>query len=120
MLVITPVPLPPGVVVPCRALGILKMEDEGGVDGKVIAVPTARSCRCTPRSRSLDDLPEIQLAQIKHFFEHCKDLDAGKWVKVLGWEGKRTPPTRKSPTALPPTTRRRPDPAGGRCFRPPL
>ena len=88
VLVITPVPLPPGVVVPCRALGILKMEDEGGVDGKVIAVPTAKILPLYAKIESLDDLPEIQLAQIKHFFEHYKDLDAGKWVKVLGWEGK--------------------------------
>lgn len=88
VLVITPVPLPPGVVVPCRALGILKMEDEGGVDGKVIAVPTAKILPLYAKIESLEDLPEIQLAQIKHFFEHYKDLDAGKWVKVLGWEGK--------------------------------
>jgi inorganic pyrophosphatase len=88
VLVITPVPLPPGVVVPCRALGILKMEDEGGVDGKVIAVPTAKILPLYGKIESLEDLPEIQLLQIKHFFEHYKDLDAGKWVKVLGWEGK--------------------------------
>lgn len=88
VLVITPVPLPPGVVVPCRALGILKMEDEGGVDGKVIAVPTAKILPLYAKIESLEDLPEIQLLQIKHFFEHYKDLDAGKWVKVLGWDGK--------------------------------
>ena len=112
VLVITPVPLPPGVVVPCRALGILKMEDEGGVDGKVIAVPTAKILPLYAKIESLEDLAEIQLAQIKHFFEHYKDLDAGKWVKVLGWEGKEAA-HQESPTASLPTTRRRPESLAG-------
>ena len=87
VLVITPVPLPPGVVVPCRALGILKMEDEGGVDGKVLAVPTEKILPLYSQWQSLSDLNPISLKQIEHFFEHYKDLDPGKWVKVLGWDG---------------------------------
>jgi len=87
VLVITPVPLPPGVVVPCRALGILKMEDEGGVDGKVLAVPTDKILPLYARWKSLEDLNPTRLKSIEHFFEHYKDLDAGKWVKVTGWDG---------------------------------
>jgi len=88
VLVITPVPLPPGVVVPCRALGILKMEDEGGVDGKVLAVPTDKILPLYSRWQSHEDLNPVRLKAIEHFFEHYKDLDPGKWVKVLGWAGK--------------------------------
>ncbi len=87
VLVVTPVPLPPGVVVPCRALGILKMEDEGGVDGKVLAVPTEKILPLYSRWKSHTDLNPIRLKAIEHFFEHYKDLDPGKWVKVLGWDG---------------------------------
>jgi len=84
----TPVPLPPGVVVPCRALGILKMEDEGGVDGKVLAVPTEKILPLYSQWQKLEDLNPVRLKAIEHFFEHYKDLDAGKWVKVQGWDGK--------------------------------
>lgn len=88
VLVITPVPLPPGVVVPCRALGILKMEDEGGQDGKVLAVPTEKILPLYSQWKSLESLNPVRLKAIEHFFEHYKDLDPGKWVKVLGWGDK--------------------------------
>ena len=87
VLVMTPFPLPPGVVVPCRVLGILMMEDEAGVDGKVLAVPTAKILAQYAKIESIADVPEITLAQISHFFEHYKDLEKGKWVKVQGWQG---------------------------------
>ncbi len=87
VLVMTPFPLPPGVVVPCRALGILMMEDEGGMDGKVLAVPTEKILARYSNIQSLADIHELQLQQISHFFEHYKDLEKGKWVKVKGWEG---------------------------------
>lgn len=87
VLVITPVPLPPGVVVPCRAIGILKMEDEGGLDGKVLAVPTDKILPLYSRWKTLEDLNPMRLKAIEHFFEHYKDLDSGKWVKVQGWGG---------------------------------
>jgi len=87
VLVITPFPLIPGVVVPCRAIGILKMEDEGGVDGKVLAVPTDKILPIYKHWQKPEDMNELRLKQIAHFFEHYKDLEAGKWVKVLGWEG---------------------------------
>ncbi|MDD2546114.1 MAG: inorganic diphosphatase [Burkholderiaceae bacterium] len=87
VLVITPFPLSPGVVVPCRPLGILMMEDEAGVDGKVLAVPTEKILPTYSHLQSVDDVHPITLKSISHFFEHYKDLEAGKWVKVLGWEG---------------------------------
>ena len=87
VLVMTPFPLQAGVVIPCRALGILKMEDEAGVDGKVLAVPTDKILPIYSHWKKVDDINPMRLKAISHFFEHYKDLEAGKWVKVLGWEG---------------------------------
>lgn len=87
VLVITPFPLIPGVVVPCRAIGILNMEDEAGQDGKVLAVPVDKILPIYSHWKKPEDLNEMQLKTIAHFFEHYKDLEKGKWVKVLGWEG---------------------------------
>jgi inorganic pyrophosphatase len=87
VLVITPVPLIPGVVVPCRAIGILKMTDEAGEDGKVLAVPTDKILSLYSRWKKPEDLNPMRLKAIEHFFEHYKDLEPGKWVKVQGWEG---------------------------------
>jgi len=87
VLVMTPFPLPSGVVVPCRAIGILEMEDESGVDGKVLAVPTQKLLPSYDKINHLSDIHELTLQQIAHFFEHYKDLEKGKWVKVLGWKG---------------------------------
>jgi inorganic pyrophosphatase len=88
VLVITPVPLIPGVVVPCRAIGILKMIDEAGEDGKVLAVPTDKILSLYSRWQTPEDLNPMRLKAIEHFFEHYKDLEPGKWVKVQGWEDK--------------------------------
>lgn len=87
VLVITPVPLIPGVVVTCRAIGILKMEDEAGEDGKVLAVPTDKILSLYTQWQKPEDLNPLRLKTISHFFEHYKDLEAGKWVKIVGWEG---------------------------------
>jgi inorganic pyrophosphatase len=87
VLVVTPYPLMPGVVVKCRALGILKMEDEAGIDGKVLAVPTDKILPIYSHWKTVDDVNQMRLKAISHFFEHYKDLEAGKWVKVLGWDG---------------------------------
>src|SRR5512147_3145289 len=87
VLVITPVPLITGVVVRCRPIGMLKMTDEAGEDAKLLAVPIDKLCNLYRNIESPRDLPELALAQISHFFEHYKDLEAGKWVKVEGWVG---------------------------------
>ena len=87
VLVITPVPLIPGVVVTCRPIGILKMQDEAGDDGKVLAVPTDKILSIYTQWQKPEDLNPMRLKTIAHFFEHYKDLEDGKWVKILGWEG---------------------------------
>jgi inorganic pyrophosphatase len=87
VLVITPVPLIPGVVVTCRPIGILKMEDEAGEDGKVLAVPIDKILSIYTQWQKPEDLNPLRLKTIAHFFEHYKDLEPGKWVKILGWEG---------------------------------
>lgn len=87
VLVLTPWPLAPGVVVPCRPIGILKMQDEAGEDAKVLAVPTTKILPLYSQWQKPEDLSPGILQAIAHFFEHYKDLEAGKWVKVLGWEG---------------------------------
>lgn len=87
VLVVTPFPLPPGVMVRCRALGMLKMEDDGGVDAKIVAVPVEKLCLMYQDIQQLEDLPQLLRDQIVHFFEHYKDLEQGKWVKIQGWEG---------------------------------
>ncbi|MDR2155269.1 MAG: inorganic diphosphatase [Burkholderiaceae bacterium] len=86
VLVVTPVPLIPGVVVTCRPVGILKMQDEAGDDAKVLAVPIPKILSLY-NWRKPEDLNPARLKNITHFFEHYKDLEPGKWVKVLGWEG---------------------------------
>src|ERR1700752_2901420 len=77
----------PGAVMSVRAVGVLLMEDEAGGDEKIIAVPSSRLTRRYAGIESSSDLPEITLQQIQHLFEHYKDLEAGKWVKVLRWGG---------------------------------
>jgi inorganic pyrophosphatase len=86
VLVITPFPLQPGVVVRCRPLGMLRMEDEAGLDTKLLAVPVDKILPWYRHWKKPEDLAPERLAQIRHFFEHYKDLEAGKWVKVSGWE----------------------------------
>ena len=87
VLVVTPVPLIPGVVVTCRALGLLQMEDEAGGDNKLLAVPVDRILSIYTQWKTPEDLNPLRLKTIQHFFEHYKDLEPGKWVKVRGWEG---------------------------------
>ncbi len=85
VLVVTPVALITGVVVRCRAIGMLQMTDEAGVDAKLLAVPVDKLCNMYKTIQKPQDLPALTLAQISHFFEHYKDLEIGKWVKVEGW-----------------------------------
>lgn len=85
VLVMTPYPLFPGVVVRCRPLGVLKMTDEAGGDAKVLAVPDSKILPIYNHWQSYKDINEHRLTPIQHFFEHYKDLEKGKWVKVEGW-----------------------------------
>ncbi|TMG93927.1 MAG: inorganic diphosphatase [Betaproteobacteria bacterium] len=89
VLVVSPFPLMPGVVVRCRPIGMLKMSDEAGGDHKLVAVPIDKLTPLYRQIETVRDLPELSLSQIAHFFGHYKDLEPGKWVKVLGWEGAR-------------------------------
>lgn len=85
-LVLLEFPVYPGVVVAVRPVGVLPMEDDGGIDEKVICVPVK-----DPRwshIQDINDVPEQTKNEIKHFFEHYKDLEPGKWVKVGEWAGK--------------------------------
>jgi inorganic pyrophosphatase len=75
----------PGAVIAVRPVGVLKMQDEAGGDEKIIAVPVPRLTRRYESVLSYKHLPEITLQQIEHFFAHYKDLEGGKWVKVMGW-----------------------------------
>ncbi len=87
VLVITPFALSPGVVVTCRAVGVLQMEDEAGGDSKVLAVPIDKILPIYTHWQKPEDINQMRLKAIQHFFEHYKDLEAGKWVKIKGWEG---------------------------------
>ncbi|MDI4663254.1 inorganic diphosphatase [Xanthobacter autotrophicus] len=74
-----------GAVISVRPVGVLLMEDEAGIDEKIIAVPSSKLTKRYDRVENYSDLPEITLKQIEHFFEHYKDLEPNKWVKILGW-----------------------------------
>jgi inorganic pyrophosphatase len=78
----------PGAVMNCRPIGVLMMEDEAGHDEKVIAVPSHRLTKRYDRITTYQDLPDITIRQIEHFFQHYKDLEEGKWVKVVRWAGR--------------------------------
>ena len=78
-------PLMPGSVINVRPIGVLIMEDNAGQDEKIIAVPYPQLTRRYENVAEYSDLPEITLKQIEHFFEHYKDLEPGKWVKIGGW-----------------------------------
>jgi inorganic pyrophosphatase len=77
----------PGAVMAVRPVGVLLMEDEAGGDEKIVAVPVPRLTKRYNRIKTYSDLPEITLEQIQHFFEHYKDLEPGKWVKIVRWGG---------------------------------
>ena len=85
VLVLSPVPLLTGVVVRCRPIGMLKLDDEAGGDAKILAVPIDTLSSLYRNVKSPRDLPEITTRQIAHFFEHYKDLEPGKWVRVGNW-----------------------------------
>jgi inorganic pyrophosphatase len=75
----------PGAIIAVRPVGVLRMQDEAGGDEKIIAVPVPKLTRRYEKVHNYTDLPEITLRQIEHFFQHYKDLETAKWVKVQGW-----------------------------------
>jgi inorganic pyrophosphatase len=87
VLVLAPYSLVPGCVIAARPVGVLIMEDEAGQDEKILAVPSSKLTKLYDDITTYEDLPQALRDQIKHFFEHYKDLEKGKWVKVTGWEG---------------------------------
>ena len=87
-LVLTTWPLHPGVVVRVRPIGLLIMEDEKGQDEKLLAVPVEKLDSRFAKIKDIDDVPEAVKNEIKHFFEHYKDLEPGKWVKVKEWKNR--------------------------------
>ncbi|KTD28728.1 inorganic diphosphatase [Legionella israelensis] len=87
VLVITPVPLNSGVVIPCRTVGMLKMTDEAGADAKLLAVPIDKLSKSYQSIETYKDVSQHLLLSLEHFFKHYKDLEEGKWVRVDGWEG---------------------------------
>ncbi|HEY4544979.1 MAG TPA: inorganic diphosphatase [Pedomonas sp.] len=87
VLVLTDIPVVAGCVIPARPIGILHMEDEAGNDEKILAVPIAKLNPVYANVQSHDELPPILLERIAHFFQHYKDLEKGKWVKIVKWDG---------------------------------
>ena len=78
-------PILPGAVMNVRPVGVLKMQDDAGGDEKIIAVPSPKLTRRYISVQNYTDLPSITVEQIQHFFEHYKDLEAGKWARMHGW-----------------------------------
>jgi inorganic pyrophosphatase len=87
VLVVTPVSLASGVVINCRVVGMLQMTDESGIDAKLIAVPVNKLTTIYESVQCYTDLPKHLLQSLEHFFQHYKDLEDGKWVKLDGWVG---------------------------------
>lgn len=87
VLVVMPLPVLTGSVIRCRPVGVLKMTDESGEDAKIVAVPVDKVTPLYKDIDSVDQLPAMIRNQISHFFEHYKDLEEGKWVKIEGWAG---------------------------------
>lgn len=85
VLVVTPIPVISGAVIRVRPLGMLEMTDEAGKDSKIIAVPVDKLSSLYSEMNSVRDLPRSLLDSIAHFFDHYKDLEPGKWVKIDGW-----------------------------------
>ncbi len=89
VLVVTPMPVISGSVVKCRVVGMLNMTDEAGPDAKLLAVPIDKLCKMYKDATTPECMSQLLLDQIAHFFEHYKDLEEGKWVKIEGWSDAR-------------------------------
>lgn len=89
VLVISDKSVIPGVVIPSMPIGMLEMEDEEGIDTKIIAVPTQKVDPFYGTWTDIKDVPQALKDKIKHFFEYYKELEPGKWVKIKEWKGKK-------------------------------
>ena len=87
VIVLNPTPVVPGCVIRSRPIGVLKMEDEAGGDSKLLAVPIDKVLPIYTHWQKPEDINQMRLKAIQHFFEHYKDLEPNKWVKIGGWEG---------------------------------
>lgn len=85
VMVVGRMPVHPGSILPVRVIGVLELEDEAGGDEKVLAVPAPKITKVYSKVESWQDIPELDLDRIKHFFVHYKDLEANKWTKVGNW-----------------------------------
>jgi inorganic pyrophosphatase len=85
VLVILPLPLVPGSVIRCRPVGVMMMQDEAGSDEKLLAVPVDKVFNGYVHVHDIDQVSKHWLERIGHFFQHYKDLEPGKWVKISGW-----------------------------------
>ncbi|MCP3672954.1 MAG: inorganic diphosphatase [Gammaproteobacteria bacterium] len=86
VLVPTPFPIIPSSVISCRPVGVLVMTDESGPDAKILAVPVDKLCYDYRGIENYTEMPQMLRNQITHFFEHYKDLEKTKWVKIDGWK----------------------------------
>lgn len=89
VLVLSDKQVAPGVVIPSIPIGMLEMEDEAGIDTKIVAVPTEKIDPIYGLYKDLSDIPQPIKDKMKHFFEHYKELEPGKWVKIKDWKGKK-------------------------------
>ncbi|EHP5840289.1 inorganic diphosphatase [Campylobacter lari] len=87
VLVLNEYPIQAGAVIPCRLIGVLLMEDESGMDEKLLAVPVSKIDPRYDDIKTLNDLPKASLEKIKNFFETYKMLEPNKWVKVKEFAG---------------------------------
>lgn len=86
VMVVMPVPVQSGCYIACRPVGVLNMEDESGEDAKVLAVPVTSVTGLYRNVEEVADVDDLLRLQIEHFFDHYKDLETGKWVKIKGWD----------------------------------
>ncbi len=93
VLVIAQYPIIPGAIIKVRPVGVLMMEDESGIDEKILAVPVSKLDVTFDSIQDIEDVSEMLKAKIKHFFEHYKELEKGKWVKITGWKDAATAKT---------------------------
>ncbi len=89
IMVLSSQPVQAGVILPSQPIGLLEMKDEGGIDTKIIAVPSAKIDPVFGQIKDVKDLPQVVRDKIKHFFDHMKEIEPGKWVKTGEWKGSK-------------------------------